>query len=121
MGVQLMHRIELVKTIQSPFCVSNADGVMIHSLIADSLARGEEVELSFEGVTRLTTAFLNAAIGQLYDEYDEQRIQSAVRMVETSDSHKAKIKATIDNAKSFFLDPMRRRQITRDALREDEG
>lgn len=116
----LMNRIELAKAIHSPFCVSNADGVMINGLIAESLARGEVVELSFNGVTRLTTAFLNAAIGQLYDEYDEKRITADVHMVDTNEGHRAKIKATVDNAKRFFLDPSRRRQTTREVMGEDD-
>lgn len=120
METQLMHRIELAKVIQSPFCVSNADGVMIHGLIVDSIQKGGVVELSFDGVTRLTTAFLNAAIGQLYDEYDEQQIASAVRMVNTNEGHRAKIKATVDNAKRFFFDPSRRRHATREVLGEDD-
>eukprot|EP01012_Entosiphon_sulcatum_P027045 TRINITY_DN32596_c0_g1_i1.p1 TRINITY_DN32596_c0_g1~~TRINITY_DN32596_c0_g1_i1.p1 ORF type:complete len:133 (-),score=10.56 TRINITY_DN32596_c0_g1_i1:249-620(-) len=120
MESQPMRRIVLAKEIRSPFCVANADGVMIHSMIVESVERGEQVSLSFEGVSRLTTAFLNAAIGQLYDEYDEATVGRLLHVVNTTENHDMKIKKTIDNAKRFFLDPPANRRIAREVLGEDE-
>lgn len=99
-----MIKILLTKSIGSPFCVSNSDGVKINDEIIHHIKKNEIVELSFNGVTRLTTAFLNAAIGQLYDELPEEKINSLVKYSDATASHLAKIQTTVVNAKNFFRD-----------------
>ena len=107
-----MVRINLVRAIGSQFCVSNADGLMIHGLIAKAFSENDHVELSFEGVTRLTTAFLNAAIGQLYDEHNDAQISSMLHIIDTDASQQNKIRNTVENAKVFFLNQLKKSSLT---------
>lgn len=120
MEIEMAAKLVLSQEIESPFCVSNADGVMVHDRIAEAFKRSEAIEISFSGVTRLTTAFLNAAIGQLYDEFPEKTISSLLQYTDATSSHLSKVKTTIDNAKIFFNDSKNLGYISREVGRDNE-
>jgi len=58
--------------VGSPVCVSADDGQTVHDKIAPLLRDNRKVVVSFERVETLISAFLNAAIGQLYGEFPEE-------------------------------------------------
>lgn len=101
-------RLVLTDVVGSEFCVSIEDGQTVHGVLADLFDRGEPVTVSFEGVKRLTTAFLNAAIGQLYNEYPEEEVRRLLRPPEDASQEQLRLlKRVVDNAKSFFAERMR--------------
>ena len=57
--------------IGSSLCVSVSDGQHLHDKIASLLKAGTPVVLSFKRIDILIPAFLNAAVGQLYDKLTE--------------------------------------------------
>lgn len=82
-------------------CVEPDDGVLLREKIAEGLSRGDKVELDFEGVSMLITAFLNVAIGSLYKDYDEILVDSLVyENIDSSDM--AMIAIVSRNAKKFY-------------------
>lgn len=50
-------------------CYSAADGSVIAGMLADVLARGERAVLSFNGITDVTSSFVNAAIVSFLQTY----------------------------------------------------
>ena len=100
-------RLSLVQVVESPFCVAIDDGQRVHNEIADILDAGQIALVSFSGVKRLTTAFLNAAIGQLYNEYEEASIRERLRVTDATQQDLLLLKKVVDNAKFFFADPRR--------------
>lgn len=112
-------RVVLVQVVDSPFCVAIDDGQRVHSEIAGVLDDGQIAVVSFLGVKRLTTAFLNAAIGQLYNEYEEASVRERMRVVDANQQDLALLKKVVDNAKAFFADP-RRGEATVKRLTDDE-
>jgi hypothetical protein len=69
----------------------------------------------FLGVSRMTTAFLNAAVGQLYNEYDEDTVRARLAPpINASADHLRLLKRVVDNAKIFFADKDRARQALTD-------
>ena len=112
-------KVDLVRIVDSPFCVAIDDGNLVHDRIADLMTAGSVAVVSFNGVKRLTTAFLNAAIGQLYNEYSEQVIRERLRVVDASQEQLRLIKRVVDNAKKFFADPKRGAQVLRHLNGED--
>lgn len=114
-----MTYIDLATIISSPFCVSTEDGKMVHDRISQEISLKHNVELSFKGVARLTTAFLNAAIGQLYDEYSDEYIKQHLFYKDTNTSHALKIERTINNAKIFFKDREKGNILQKDASGEE--
>jgi hypothetical protein len=95
-------RLSMVRIVDSPFCVAIDDGNKVHESIAGALDAGAIAIVSFLGVRRLTTAFLNAAIGQLYNEYGEDSVRDRLRIVDASQDDLRLLKRVVDNAKNFF-------------------
>jgi len=64
------------------------------------------VVISFSGVTRLTTAFLNAAVGRLYGELTADQIREHLAPpADCEPMHLSLLKLSVDRAKSYFRDP----------------
>jgi hypothetical protein len=56
-------------------------GQKLYTLIAPVLARGEPVELDFEGVRHFSPLFFNASIGILVEADKENRLPERLRVV----------------------------------------
>jgi hypothetical protein len=101
-------QLRITEIIGSSICVSVEDATRLHDAIVDSFKRGDAVSLSFAGIGRLTTAFLNAAIGQLYNEYSEDQVRA--QLLPPRDATPVQLellKKVVDNAKRFFADQAR--------------
>ncbi|WP_349437419.1 STAS-like domain-containing protein [Pararhizobium sp. A13] len=86
-------------------CVSASDGQRVYDVVRRSVSSGDRVILSFSGVTRMTTAFLNAAVGQLYGEFPESRIRERLGPpIEYEPWHLSRLKMVVDRAKLYFSD-----------------
>lgn len=108
-------KVVLSRIVGSPFCVSIDDGQKVHDVVMTALESGRSVQISFLGVTRLTTAFLNAAIGQLYDHLGEERLRNGLLPpVDASQEQLRLLLKVVENAKRFFSDPERHRAILDD-------
>lgn len=114
-------RVIVVKDfVGSAFCVATDDGNRLHDEILARVKRGESVELSFSGVESLTSAFLNASIGQLYASLDHSVIRSHLSVRDIEDSDLVLLKRVIETAKEYFQDPQRFDQATREVLGDNE-
>lgn len=82
-------------------CVSSEDGQKVHDKIAPLLHEGRAVTLSFEGVDTLISAFLNAAIGQLYRKFSEEQIRKLLSVRDMTQEDLAILKRVVENAKGF--------------------
>src|SRR5512139_3751506 len=65
-------------------CSSYEDGAVIQRLIVQALRRGEMVELSFDGVLSPPSAFINAALITLLDDFDFEYIQKHLTFVQST-------------------------------------
>lgn len=112
-------RLSLTRIVGSPFCVAIDDGNAVHGQIADAIDHGAMAIVSFAGAKRLTTAFLNAAIGQLYNEYQEETVRERLRVVDASQDDLRLLKRVVDNAKTFFANPQRGEVTLKNLLGDD--
>jgi len=110
--------ISLFAVVGSPHSVSSADGGVVHDRIADALRSGEDVELSFAGIEDVTSAFLNAAVGQLYGEFGEDLIRQHLKVVDAESDHLILLKRVVERAKEFFRDPEHYNAAVSGALNE---
>lgn len=95
--------ISFSKITGSGVCVTSQDGQRVYAQLYEALAGGHRVSLSFSGVTRMTTAFLNSAVGQLYGEFPADEIRK--RMLAPIDAepwHLSRLKMVNDRAKQYF-------------------
>jgi hypothetical protein len=88
--------------IGSPLGVSSDDGQKVHDKMAPLLREGRKVSLSFERIETIISAFLNAAIGQLYGEFPEDKIRELFSVRDMSPEDLALLKRVVDNAKLYF-------------------
>ena len=100
-------KISMFEVVGSPFCVASADGQKVYDRLDTALKANRSVELSFHNVTTLTSAFLNAAIGQLYGKYSEEQIRNQLKVEDMEQDDLALLKLVVDNAKLYFKDPKR--------------
>lgn len=112
--------VRVFDIVGGPLCVSADDGQRVHDKIAPLLKDGQPVVLSFEQVETLISAFLNAAIGQLYGEFPEERIRELVSVRDMDNEDQAVLKRVVDNAKSYFKAPREFDQAWKEEVGDEE-
>lgn len=75
-------KISLFEVRGRPFCVASSDGEKVYDLIAKALEEDRKVVVSFRNITTLTTAFLTAAVGYLYQAFSEEKIHGLLTFVD---------------------------------------
>ena len=75
--------------IDSDLAVSSDDGKKVYQAIVEALRREAIVELDFQGITIVITAFLNMAIGKLYQDFKGDFLNHHLKLVNVDDKDKA--------------------------------
>ena len=114
-------RISMFEVVGGPLCVASSDGQKIYDRLAAALKADRHVVISFNKVTTLTAAFLNAAIGQLYGTFSEEKIRSLLKVGNVESDDLALLKRVVDNAKRYFKDPQKFDQVVRETLEDKDG
>jgi hypothetical protein len=116
--------IPISSIVGGGICVSALDGQRVYERVSRAVAEGNRVVLSFSGVTRMTTAFLNAAVGQLYGEFSEEIIRERLAPpIDYEPWHLSRLKLVVDRAKVYFRDIGRAEKIILNITgdEDDEG
>ena len=111
--------VRLLDIVGGPLAVSADDGQLVHDKIAPLLREGHHVALCFEGLGTVISAFLNAAVGQLYGEFPEEKIREQLSVRDISQEDIGLLKRVVENAKAYFRDPERYRRAV-EPLSEDD-
>ena len=112
--------LSVFEIVGSPLCVASDDGQKVYDRIASALKEDRSVTVSFVNVSGVTSAFLNAAIGQLYGTFREGEIRSRLRVKDMQPDDLALLKRVVETAKQYFKDPKRFNEAVKDAI-EDGG
>jgi hypothetical protein len=88
--------------IKGDTAVSTDDGDVVYKEIVAILELGKPVELDFSGINIMTTAFLNAAIGQLYSAFNSEQLNSLLKLVNVAADDRILFKKVIERAKEYF-------------------
>ena len=99
--------VRVFDIVGGPLCTSSDDGQLVHDRIAPLLRQGKRVALSFAQVDTVISAFLNAAIGQLYGEFKEEEIRDRLLLRDMAPEDLVLLKRVVENAKAYFKDPKR--------------
>ena len=114
-------QVSMLEVVGGPLCVASSDGQKIYDRLAAALKADRHVVISFNKVTTLTAAFLNAAIGQLYGTFSEEKIRSLLKVGNVESDDLALLKRVVDNAKRYFKDPQKFDQVVRETLEDKDG
>ena len=110
--------LKIYDIVGGPIWVSTEDGQKVYEKIVAAFKAGRAVELSFANRQNLITAFLNAALGQLYNgDYAEEFLSENLSFVEITEEDRAMLKRAIENAKRYFAN----RPAFDEAWREEVG
>jgi hypothetical protein len=82
--------------------VSTDDGEKVFQAIDLLLKLDTIVELDFSGITIMTTAFLNAAIGQLYSTYIGDQLNKNLILKNVTPENKGRLLQVVERAKEYF-------------------
>jgi hypothetical protein len=108
--------ISVFEVVGSPLCVASGDGQGVYERLAAAIEQDRRVTLSFRNISALTSAFLNAAIGQLYGKFSEDKIRALLKVEDMQQEDLALLKRVVETAKDYFRDPRRFEQAVRDEL-----
>lgn len=113
--------IMVFEVVGSGLCVSSDDGQKVHDQIAAALREKKKIKVSFLNVESLTSAFLNAAIGQLYGKFSEEIIRASLAVAEMEQEDLVLLKRVVETAKDYFSDPERFKKAREEALEERDA
>ncbi|KTD49845.1 MULTISPECIES: STAS-like domain-containing protein [Legionella] len=112
--------ISVYEIVGSPLCVAADDGQKVYERICPALREERKIELSFLNVQLLTSAFLNAAIGQLYGEFSETQIPKLLSVTDCNKDDLRLLKRVVDTAKQYFKNPKKFKDSLKEAGEIDE-
>lgn len=112
--------LSIFEIVGSPLCVASGDGQKVYDRLLVALREGRNVELSFRNISTLTSAFLNAAIGQLYGEFSEELIRSLLTVQDMQADDLSLLKRVVETAKQYFREPKKFDQAMQETLGGDD-
>ena len=86
----------IIKDITSG-TTSNIDGLSLKMAIIASLDRADNIILSFEGISALSSSFLNSSIGEIVDQYGFDILKDRIIITNYTSSIANNIKWYINN------------------------
>lgn len=78
-------------------------GDVVFYQVMESLKQKNKTIVSFDGIKYITTAFLNAAIGQLYSKFDSAFLNEFLQ-VNISEADLPLLQRVLQNARVYFND-----------------
>ena len=95
--------IRIFDVVGSPIWVSTDDGQKVYEKIVAAFKAGRAVELSLANRENLITAFLNAAIGRLYNgDFSEDFLKEHLSYRDITEEDRSMVERAITNAKRYF-------------------
>ncbi len=88
--------------IEGDTAVSTDDGDRVYQKLDAAFRNNTPVELDFSDINIMTTAFLNAAISQLYSSFTGDQLNKLLKLVNVEDDDKILFKKVVDRAKEYF-------------------
>lgn len=91
--------------LQHDTAITYEDGEKVYALIFQALTEEKKVILDFQGITLVIPAFLHAAIGELYKDFDNDFLNSHLTFINIEETNKALLDMTIELAQEYFSNP----------------
>lgn len=114
-------KINITDVTGSNICVSTEDGAAVNEKLNIAWDQDKRIELDFQGVDLLISAFLNSAIGRLVKEHSIEEIKSRICFRGLSKDDEQLIERVLVNAKAYYADPDKfKRALDEEESEEDE-
>lgn len=96
------YKIKVYSVLGHASATSTDDGQELFQRIDSVLESDGYVELDFEGIDLIISAFMNAAIGQLYGKYSTDLIRARINLKNISNEDLFNLKQVTATAKLYF-------------------
>jgi hypothetical protein len=107
-NANLTEKINAFDVSGCKFCVSSEDGQILYEIIKEALLNGKNVSISFQNVDDISSAFLDAAIGQLYrGQFSEEELKEKITIVDLSKEDIFLLKRVILRSRYYCSDSKR--------------
>jgi hypothetical protein len=91
--------------VGNELCISSNSGQKVFSNLRSAISQGNKVCISFENIKSLSPAFIESAIGQLYNGNIQGNIDEKLSFVNISPGRKLIVDEVIREAKEYYSDP----------------
>lgn len=91
--------------LQHDTAITYEDGEKVYALIFQALTEEKKVILDFQGITLVIPAFLHAAIGELYKDFDSDFLNSHLILKNIEGTNKVILDMVIKYTKQYIADP----------------
>jgi hypothetical protein len=82
-----MEIIKVVDIISTKSAISPKTGLRAYNVVSQKIQNNEDINISFEDVEDLTSAFCNSFIGKLYMNFDFQKLNKSLVITGVEESH----------------------------------
>ena len=96
--------IVVKNVINSDLAITTDDGNLLYDKIEQALSKKKVIELDFEGITIMITAFLNSAIGRLYEKYTSEDLNKYLKLKNVAPEDKQLFSKVVQRAQEYFRD-----------------
>lgn len=110
----------LTEVVGDNLCIATDDAQKVYEQIAAAFKQGKKVILSFKDAEDLTWPFLSDAIGQLYENFSEEQIQTSLSFVDITPDDLEFIDDVVYWKKEYLKDPQRFKEATREFLGDED-
>jgi len=91
--------------LQHDKAITYEDGEKVYALIFQALTEEKKVILDFQGITLVIPAFLHAAIGELYKDFDSDFLNNYLILKNIEGTNKVILDMVIKYTKQYIADP----------------
>lgn len=107
------------EAIGSMNAISTDEGNLLFQRLDTALGKDIKVTISFKEIKLITTAFLNAAFGQLYAKYESEKLNSTLEIIDITDSDLQILKKVTASAKEYFKNREKLDKLLKKELGDD--
>jgi hypothetical protein len=95
-------KISVFEQVAGNAAVSSEDGDLLFKRLLEALKNDMRVALDFNNIELITSSFLNAAIGQLYSQYDSPFLNKHIKLENITREDIDLIGKVVERAKEYF-------------------
>lgn len=122
--IQNVHTVLISRLIESDVAMTPDEGDEVRSHIERILDAAHDgnvtVALAFTRLEIVTPAFLNAAVGRLYEKYDWQLLSSVLSVADASERYNELRRRVVKTAKDYYTNTERFSRSVEQVIGADE-
>ena len=111
--------INIFQKVGDNSATTSEDGEIIFRMITIAFKNNKDVILDFNNINLIASVFLNASIGQLYNDYDGAYLKKHLKIENMQNEDKEILKDVIERAKEYFKDKEQFERTVKKSLDEE--